>query len=1124
MSEHPSSMDHGADAHSSDRPTSLHRSAEAEALDRPSVGGSDTATPPSERLSRLDHSIEFSRIGWEHVAFAVVVIISFLAHIAHLGTMAMHHDESIHAWLSWRYFTGDGLFTCAGGRTAQSYCYDPVYHGPSLYVFTLVSYFLFGDGEWQSRLPQALAGIGMTISMWWLRPYFGTRGAILLALAVTLAPNLLYFTRFARHDGLMVLWTVWGVIGFLRYLDSRDRKWLWLMAAGVGLAITTHELYYILGFLFFWFIALRWAFENIQKQIVYIVQFAMIAVSLVIEALILSGTWEGNITPSLNAGGVAVVLMFMALISLILLQLWPDEPIITPIIQEFIGEKRRDLYVALGIVTGIFMVLYGNFFTDPIGMIDGLYQGLSYWLGSQQTFARGDQPWYYYLLTMGLHEPLALFSSIAITIVLATKAIANYRLTRSGGSAERTVVPMHVLFMAYWFVGALVFFSWAGEKMPWLTSHVSLPATMLMIWGVITIARSITAPINQKSMLVPGATALGLMSLAVAGVQLSGYDTIQGVFPFVAALGFGYAIYYLSTKIGRIDTLRLSLLTIVVLMGSYSVRASWLANFDAPDNARDPIVYTQTSPDVPRIVRDIQELAINQTRNNRSGSDITGGLSMPIIMDVGGPDGEGSLAWPFQWYFRHMQRLENRDNTFFENASAESFLVNDSNGEQIYAPVVMAYGNHINDTARSALDTNYIKLYDGYLNWWFPEGDKCNPTGSGYKRFYYSSLSARKALTDCPSLDETQLPSLLAPVTWPLDTSHWSQTWRYLMYRELPATLSVGGRELQVWVRRDLAGGGATGETMAAVPNYKLVADRVIPFEINSAPRGIAIGRDGSMVISDPNDHTVRLLNPDGSVKRIIGERGNSENQFNEPRGVAIGPDGEIYVADTWNARIVKLSPAGDWVKSWGTGSQDFGEGRVASVTDGTLAGNASIQMGFFGPRGVAVSNDGFVYIADTGNKRIVVTDTEGNYVTQWGESGSQLGQFNEPIGVAVDNDGTVVVGDTWNGRIQVFAGSGANDGSVNPVPIQTIRVSGWQAQTYDDPYVAISNGRIVASIPTRNAANLSGIDGLEVLRWGGSGSDNASFNNPSGVAFDSEGRVYVVDRGNMRVLGFTLP
>lgn len=1086
----------------------------------------DQSMAPSSQPSALDRTIEFSRITWEHVAFGIVVIISILAHLANLGTMAMHHDESIHAWLSWRYFMGDGTFTCAGGRTAQSYCYDPVYHGPSLYVFTLVSYFLFGDGEWQARLPQALAGIGMTISVWWLRPYFGTRGTILLALAITFAPNLLYFTRFARHDGLMVLWTIWGVIGFLRYLDSQDRKWLWLMATGIGLAIATHELYYILGFLFFWFIALRWAFENLQKRIVYMVQFAMIVVSLLIEALILSGTWTGDLTPSLNAGGVAVVLMFMALISLILLQLWPEEPIISPIVHGFIGDMRRDLYVAFAIVSGIFMVLYGNFFTDPLGMIDGLYQGLSYWLGSQQTFARGDQPWYYYLVTMGLHEPLALMSSITVTIVLATKAIANYRLSRGDTTVERTVVPMHVLFLVYWFFGALVFFSWAGEKMPWLTSHISLPATLVMIWSIVTIAKHIQAPLTQQTLLVPGAAALALMSLAVAGVQItSTYDNVQGIFPLVATAALVYALYYFSTKIGRGDTLRLSLLTLTLILGAYSVRASWLAVFDAPDNARDPIVYTQTSPDVPRIVKDIRELAINQTRNNRSTNDITGGLSMPIIMDVGGADGEGSLAWPFQWYLRDMKRLENRDGSFFENATPESFLVNDNNGEQIYAPVVMAYGNHVNDNARSALEANYVKLYDGYLNWWFPEGDKCDPAGTGYKRFYYSTLSANKALTDCPNLDVTLLPSLLAPITWPLDTSHWSETWRYLMYRELPQTLTVGGRELQVWVRRDLAAGSnAGGTTAVAVPIYKLVADRSFTFEEPVSPRGIAISREGWMVVTDPNTHTIRILNPDGSVKRIVGERGNGENQFNEPRGVAVGPDGHIYVSDTWNARIVKLTAEGAWVKSWGSGSQDFGEGRVASVTDGTLAGNAAVQMGFFGPRGVAVSNDGFVYIADTGNKRVVVTDTDGKYVGQWGEFGGQPGQFNEPIGISVDGDGTVVVGDTWNGRVQVFASSGAGDGLVNATPIQTIRILGWQGQTYDDPYVAINNGRIVASIPSRNVANVSGVDGIEVLRWGGSGSDNASFNDPSGVAFDAEGRIYVVDRGNLRVLGFTLP
>jgi streptogramin lyase len=264
------------------------------------------------------------------------------------------------------------------------------------------------------------------------------------------------------------------------------------------------------------------------------------------------------------------------------------------------------------------------------------------------------------------------------------------------------------------------------------------------------------------------------------------------------------------------------------------------------------------------------------------------------------------------------------------------------------------------------------------------------------------------------------------------------------------------------------------------------------------------------------------MYNADGTVRKQVGTRGNGNNQFLEPRGVAIGNDGSIYVADTWNARIVKLNSDGTWVKSWGSGDQDFGEGRTASMTDGTVEGNEANPLGFFGPRGVATGPDGNVYIADTGNKRIVVTSPDGQYLYQWGSFGSEPGQFNEPVSVSVDSDGTVAVGDIWNGRVQYFAISA--DRRINPQPINTWRINGWQAQTYDDPYVAIRGSKVISSVPKKNAISLTGADGVESLRWGGNGTDSASMSNPSGVAFGPEGTVYVVDRANKRIMVFTLP
>src|SRR5689334_1292426 len=150
----------------------------------------------------FDRALDISRINFYTLAYVGLILLSIVTHLWGLGNMAMHHDESIHAWTSWRFFSGIGTFTCAGKRVAQSYCYDPVFHGPSLYILTFISYFLFGDGEAQARLPQAVAGVLMVASTLMLRPYLGKRGVLIAGVLLAFAPSILYFTRFARHDGL----------------------------------------------------------------------------------------------------------------------------------------------------------------------------------------------------------------------------------------------------------------------------------------------------------------------------------------------------------------------------------------------------------------------------------------------------------------------------------------------------------------------------------------------------------------------------------------------------------------------------------------------------------------------------------------------------------------------------------------------------------------------------------------------------------------------------------------------------------------------------------------------------------------------------------------------------------
>jgi sugar lactone lactonase YvrE len=101
----------------------------------------------------------------------------------------------------------------------------------------------------------------------------------------------------------------------------------------------------------------------------------------------------------------------------------------------------------------------------------------------------------------------------------------------------------------------------------------------------------------------------------------------------------------------------------------------------------------------------------------------------------------------------------------------------------------------------------------------------------------------------------------------------------------------------------------------------------------------------------------------------------------------------------------------------------------VFSATDETLlnaeAGNE--DGAFLFPLAVDRSTDGRLYILDAGNARVQVFDADGQYLTQWGETGSGMGQFDFGIntvekvagGIAVDDDGFIYVADVGNRRIQ---------------------------------------------------------------------------------------------------------
>ncbi len=1162
--------------------------------------------PRSPQRSVLDHAFDLSRVNLEVVAYAVVVLLSVIAHLWGLGNMAMHHDEAIHAWTSWRFYTGSGDFLCANGGRSLTYCYDPVYHGPSLYVFTLVSYFLFGDGDFQARLPMALAGIGMVASSWMLRPYLGRRGALFAAVLLGFSPSLLYFTRFARHDGLMVLWELWMVIGIFRFIDTGRARYLYLLAASLALAVATHELYYILFFIFGIFMLVRLITElgfhkQLNRGLLILIGVGMLIVLLGRQVDLALPVGEG-----LHLGEKALLVTAALLLAWLSTRVWDPRPVVIPRFKALWQEDRATLWIALGILGGIYLVLYTTFFAYPRGAIDGLYAGLAYWLGSQHDFARGDQPWYYYLMQLPLYEPLGVLAGTGAAIYLfgrrqrrvTSEPAASELSPRSDGDtiaqsdptdaddgprtknvkpwmrgdrsattvttagvqqgavAARDELPyaeviqtLFPILLVFWYFNAIVLFSWAGEKMPWLLVHMSLPGTLVAAGAVGRLVRVIIwrdLPDQRWALLVPPALLLFFTFLAVAlwrfnsvtDGQAGQSNLLAGMVPLLLAGSLLFALLTLLQRLGIWIVLSLAGLTIASVLGLYMIRATWMSVYRHPDTPIELLVYTQTAPDVPRYVEDIREIAINLTRNQRSEEDVAGGLTMPIIVDSGDAEGAGSLAWPFQWYLRDFQRLIWRNGSELrDNPNLNSLEVEMPDGSTGLAPVVLLSKPHVTPEVREVLREAYVQPYGegGVFNWWFPEGDKCSPQSesTGYKKFYFNSWMRSEDYTQdgpkgCGRDISEELHAPWGPLTWPLNPQNWDTMWDFVLYRELPAPLQPGAREMEVWLRHDLVSGAeaittATSNSSSSSGNLRLLANQIIggPEELTS-PTGLTTDRRGNVYVADTLNHRIQVFDIDGELIRSIGSQGSGEDQFYEPRGVTVDNAGNIYVADTWNARIVKLSSTGEWLATWGSGEETL-DGRRFTDTGGTVEGNADNPLSFYGPRGVAVDAEGNVYIADTGNKRIVVTDNEGEYLYQFGFAGTEAGQFNEPTGVAVDRSGRIYVADTWNGRVQVF--QRADDEQEIALPIVTWNVSGWQANTYEDPSIAVSpDGEVYVSIPQQNRVVAANLRGEVILRWGGRGEDLASLDSPSGITVGPEGQVYVADRNGNRVLRFALP
>lgn len=134
-----------------------------------------------------------------------------------------------------------------------------------------------------------------------------------------------------------------------------------------------------------------------------------------------------------------------------------------------------------------------------------------------------------------------------------------------------------------------------------------------------------------------------------------------------------------------------------------------------------------------------------------------------------------------------------------------------------------------------------------------------------------------------------------------------------------------------------------------------------------TVPYAIAVDASGVVFVVDHGNHTIRRVAADGTVTTVAGAAGSvgsadgagTSARFQYPSGIAVARDGTLFVADTDNQVIRAITPSGEVSTVGGTA------GRSGS-TDG-----ASTTARFLNPKGIAISADGRLYVADLGNRAI---------------------------------------------------------------------------------------------------------------------------------------------------------
>lgn len=1023
------------------------------------------------RSSWVDRPISaYIKLNWETVIFGLLLVLAIITRFYDLESRVMSHDETSHVYFAWLFNQGRG------------YSHDPVTHGPLQFHLVALSYFMFGDNDFTARIPAALFSVATIAFMWNYRRLLGRSGAIIAAVLLLISPYLLYYGRYVRNEAFVAFFGVVNLWAILRYLESGANRYLYWLTAINALHFTAKETSYIYTAQAMIFLALYLVYRLTRQPWAKLQMSRRFVIALMIGILLISaGTFlmissSGPPTPAVTESPIPEVSTPAATgtnparsfaIPVMALGVIAFAAAVYFAISGFTWARLRAerSFGALLVLTTLVLPMLSPFPVKFLG-----YNPIDY--NSAQV-----------RLLNGVF--IAVLSVVAIAIGLLWNRrlwlinaaifygifIVFYTTIFTNGFGFITGM---VGSLGYWLEqqgvnrGSQPWYYYAVVQIPIYEYLPAIGTILTIIFGPRLIRASKNKPLmtnnpDDKHALeeVRGldASEEELCPQPETTVSLLIFWSITSLLAYTVA---GEKMPWLTVHIAFP-----MILTTAWFLGQLIDSADWATfrrNHGILVVLLLPVFFFSLSGTLGSLLGVNPPFQGKELEQLRATSTFI--ISLLVAVASGGAIGYLVRHWPTQLVGRVLTL-----------------------GMFALAGIL---------TIRTALTASFINY------------DRANEL----LVYAHSGSGPKIAINQIEEISRRTTDGLALRVAYDNDTTYpfWWYLRNYTNQDYYASTPSRAQRDAPII----LVGEGNYGKIEPVVgqaynrhdyiriwwPNqdyYDLTWERILDAALDPQMRAalfrIWLDRDYTLYgqvtnkdMSFPNWYPAQRM-------RLYIRKDIANSLWNY--GVSAVP--EEVVADPY-------------------------EGKQIIVTADQVIGEAGFEPGQFQkPHGIAIAEDGSLYIADSNNHRIQHLDVNGQVLHTWGSFADSSkgdapgGTFFEPWGIAIGPDGAVYVADTWNHRIQKFSPEG-----------DFLTMWGYfgQAEAPDAFWgprdVIVSNDGIVYVSDTGNKrVVLFDLDGNPISEFGEAGLAPGQFDEPVGIAIDTKNRLFVADTWNQRIQSF---